>query len=142
MVDVFRLHLVEDDPDDEYLMKMSISELDIPVEVRTFENGKLLFENLRDKVALEELPHLVLLDLNLPVWDGKKTLSALKKHARLKSIPVVVFTTSRSDEDMIESYRLGANSYIVKPSKFEDLLETVETITRYWFRTVKHWNLE
>jgi len=138
MREVFRLFLVEDDPDDQYLLKMALNESTLPIELACFDNGKKLYEHIRELNEKDLWPDLILLDLNLPVWNGKKTLEVLKKHANLKTIPVVVYTTSRSETDMQEAYLLGANSYIVKPSKFEDLLNTIETLCQYWFMVVSH----
>ena len=138
MKEIFRLFLVEDDPDDQFLLKMAFEEMNIPIAITCFENGKALYEHLTLITENSEWPHLILLDLNLPLWDGKKTLSVLKKHANLKTIPVVIYTTSRSDQDMREAYQLGANSYIVKPSKYENLLESVDALCRYWFKVVRY----
>lgn len=80
-------------------------------------------------------PGLILLDLNLPGTDGREVLKQLKNDNDLRSIPVIVFTTSDSDIDIAESYKSGANSYITKPVNVEKLYEVIEKFRDYWFRT-------
>jgi CheY-like chemotaxis protein len=82
-------------------------------------------------------PALILLDLNLPVIDGCEVLRQIKQEARLRTIPVVVFTTSAQPQDIDVCYQLGANSYMVKPVDFERLRSTLELLMRYWFSVVK-----
>lgn len=137
MTERFRIFLAEDDPDDQYLLELAFNEQAEPIAIQCFENGKLLYEALRAIGPDEQWPHLILLDLNLPVWDGKRTLELLKKNPSMSHIPVVAYTTSRSQTDIDEVYALGANSYIVKPARFESLLETVDVLTRYWFKHVR-----
>ncbi len=85
-------------------------------------------------------PALILLDLKLPKVDGLDVLARLKSHEYLKSIPVVVLTTSSEDRDVQAAYRLGANSYIVKPVSFENFIEVVERIEIYWGVVNQPWN--
>ncbi len=80
-------------------------------------------------------PKLVLLDLKMPKVDGIEVLRRLKENAETRSIPVVVMTSSNEDRDVVESYRLGVNSYIVKPVEFDAFLETVAKIGMYWVLT-------
>ncbi len=79
-----------------------------------------------------EAPKLVLLDLKLPKVDGLEVLRTLKGDPRTQPIPVVVLTSSREDRDLIESYRLGVNSYIVKPVDFDKFVDAVQQLGRYW----------
>lgn len=80
-------------------------------------------------------PNIVLLDLNLPETDGREVLKQIKENNDLKSIPVVVFTTSDSEKDIEESYESGANTYIVKPVNLDELYEAIDTFKEYWFDT-------
>jgi CheY-like chemotaxis protein len=82
-------------------------------------------------------PDLILLDLNLPKMDGREVLSIIKKDDQLATIPVVVLTTSRAEEDILKSYGLHANCYIVKPIDFENFMDVVRGIERFWFSIVK-----
>jgi CheY-like chemotaxis protein len=81
-------------------------------------------------------PALILLDLNLPAIDGCEVLRQIKQDARLRAIPVVVFTTSAQPHDIDVCYQFGANSYMVKPVDFERLRHALELLTRYWFSVV------
>jgi CheY-like chemotaxis protein len=76
---------------------------------------------------------LILLDLNLPGTDGREILEEIKQKDRLKSIPVVIFTTSSNPQDIKICYQKGANSYVLKPMKFEELKKTIENLLTYWF---------
>jgi two-component system response regulator len=82
-----------------------------------------------------EAPKLVMLDLKMPKVDGIEVLRELKAHAETRAIPVVVMTSSNEERDVVEAYRLGVNSYIVKPVGFEAFLETVSKIGLYWVLT-------
>lgn len=144
------IFLVEDDLDDQYMFKMVLKELSIDVDVVPFENGLVAYQALsrlcvsdaasdgeyEQVLAQESLPDIILLDLNLPVWDGKKTLAILKKDQRLKSIPIVIYSTSKSEHDIADCYDLGANSFISKAAEYELLQQQIKSICTYWFYTV------
>lgn len=80
---------------------------------------------------------LILLDLNMPRKNGKEVLSEIKADDSLKSIPVIVFTTSRSPSDIQEAYQLGSNSYMVKPNSFRETLDLIQQLAGFWFTTVE-----
>ncbi len=82
-------------------------------------------------------PGLILLDLNMPRKDGREALKEIKADPALRRIPVVVLTTSKMDRDILKSYDLGANSYIVKPVTFDQLVHVVRTLGEYWFEIVE-----
>ncbi len=82
-------------------------------------------------------PGIILLDLNMPKKDGREALAEIKADPRLRTIPVVVLTTSRDEEDVIRSYNLGVNSFITKPVTFGSLVEVMATWGRYWFEIVE-----
>lgn len=83
------------------------------------------------------LPELVLLDLNMPKVGGMEVLEEIKRDPALRSIPVVVLTTSRQPEHVARSYQLGGNGFITKPSSYTELVSIMENLDRYWFQTVK-----
>ena len=89
------------------------------------------------KYADAPRPDLILLDLNLPKKDGREVLAEIKESAELKSIPVVVLTTSASEEDILKSYRLHANCYITKPVDLDGFLKVVKSIDSFWLSVVK-----
>ena len=82
-------------------------------------------------------PGIILLDLNMPRMDGKEALGEIRSDPALRDIPVVVLTTSKADEDVLRSYSLGANSFIVKPVSFEGLVDVMRSIDTYWFEMVR-----
>lgn len=133
---MLKIFVVEDDFDDQYIIEMALQKAGVEYALTAFEDGKDLVDYLSD-IEEEKFPGIILLDLNLPNWDGKRTLKVLKSDQRFKHIPVIIFTTSKSEIDVWEAYQLGANSYVVKPNDFEEILRTIRTICSYWANTVK-----
>jgi CheY-like chemotaxis protein len=133
--------MADDDPDDRLLTADALKEARLINDIRFVENGEELLEYLRKegKYATSEAPRpgLILLDLNMPRKDGRTVLKELKQDPELRSIPVVVLTTSKDDEDVYRSYDLGVNSYIVKPVTFEALVDILQTLEKYWFEIVE-----
>ena len=134
--------MADDDPDDCKLAQDAFEEARLSNRLVFVKDGVELLELLRREgkyagEAGEPLPALILLDLNMPRMDGRETLEHIKADPALRHIPVVVLTTSRAEEDVLRSYRLGANSYIVKPVTFESLVDVVQQLGRYWFQLVE-----
>lgn len=124
--------LVEDNPMDVELTLRAFAKRNLanPVEVARDGEEAMLRVDAWERGELP--PLLVLLDLKLPKVDGLDILRRIKAHPRLRSIPVVVLTTSSEDSDMRSAYQLGANSYIVKPVSFDNFMEVVAQIELYW----------
>ncbi|HEU5200901.1 MAG TPA: response regulator [Ktedonobacterales bacterium] len=131
--------LVEDNPDDVLLIQRAFhkARLSYPVhqvgdgeEAINYLDGKGIYANRQQ----HPLPGLLLLDLKLPRTSGMEVLAWLKAQPGLSQLPVVVFTSSREDTDIQRAYELGANSYLVKPVHFDDLLEMVQTLGIYWLQ--------
>lgn len=134
--------MADDDPDDRQLTKEALEEGRLINEVRFVENGEELMEYLRREgkyasAADSPRPGLILLDLNMPRKDGRAVLAEIKQDPEFRTIPVVVLTTSKADEDVYRSYDLGVNSYIVKPVTFEALVDILQTLEKYWFEIVE-----
>lgn len=134
--------MADDDSDDRILTKEALEEGRLANEVRFVEDGEELLEYLRREgryspPAQAPRPGLILLDLNMPRKDGRTVLKEIKSDPDLRTIPVVVLTTSKADEDVYKSYDLGVNSYIVKPVTFEALVDVLQTIEKYWFEIVE-----
>ncbi len=134
--------MADDDPDDRLLTSDALTEARLINDVRFVENGEELLDYLRRvgkfaPPAEAPRPGLILLDLNMPRKDGRAVLAELKQDADLRTIPVVVLTTSKDDEDVYRSYDLGVNSYIVKPVTFEALVDILQTLEKYWFEIVE-----
>lgn len=134
--------MADDDADDRQLTKEALEEGRLINDVRFVEHGEELMEYLRREgryasPAEAPRPGLILLDLNMPRKDGRAVLEEIKKDPEFRTIPVVVLTTSKADEDVYKSYDLGVNSYIVKPVTFEALVDILQTLEKYWFEIVE-----
>lgn len=130
--------LVEDSPADVLITREALTEAKLLNTIHVVENGVAALEFLRrqGKYASAPRPDLILLDLNLPRKNGREVLAEIKTDADLKSIPVVVLTTSRAEEDVIKSYNLHANCYVVKPVEFDNFVKAVQSIRQFWFTVV------
>jgi CheY-like chemotaxis protein len=130
--------LVEDSPSDTDLTLEALKDFKVRNHVSVVEDGVMALQFLRREGPFAEAPRpdLIMLDLNLPRKDGREVLAEIKKDERLKTIPVVVLTTSRADQDILRAYQLNANCYITKPVDFNQFLEVVRTIETFWLYVV------
>ncbi|HEX4629377.1 MAG TPA: response regulator [Chthoniobacterales bacterium] len=129
--------LVEDNPEDLELTLRALRKGNITNSIEVVRDGAEALEFLFCEGAhvardLEDGPKVILLDLKLPKVDGLEVLRRVKTDERTKSIPVVVLTSSKEQRDVVESYQLGVNSYIVKPVNFEGFAHAVQEIGMYW----------
>lgn len=131
--------LADDDPDDRLLVREAFEESHLLNVLETVEDGEELMDYLHQKgdYAGKPTPNLILLDLNMPRKNGMEALEEIKADARLRRIPVVILTTSKAEEDIVRTYDLGVNSFVVKPVTFESLVELVRELGRYWFQIVE-----
>lgn len=129
----------EDDADDRVLLADAFVESGVPVALDFVADGVEAMEFLQrhDADPALGLPDLLLLDLNMPRMDGRETLRAIREHDRLRHLPVIVLTTSRAELDIRVSYRLGANSYVTKPRRFDELTAVLRSLERYWMDIVQ-----
>lgn len=126
-----RIVIVDDDADDREIIKDAFGNSAASAEFIFLENGDKLMEHLEAN-GHEELPSLILLDLNMPGKDGRETLKDIKTDKRYVHIPTIVFTTSSSHRDRIMAYDLGANCFITKPDTFNKLVDLAACISRLW----------
>jgi len=133
MVEQLEILLVEDNPNDAEMTMRALRRHNLVNRVQWVKDGAEALERLAASEG--QKPKLVLLDLKMPKVDGIEVLRRMKADPALRAIPVVIMTSSNEERDVAESYRLGANSYIVKPVGFEDFLETVAKIGLYWVLT-------
>lgn len=129
--------LVEDNPRDEALTRRALAKSNIINEIVVAHDGVEALDYFFGTGAfagrdLSIMPQLVLLDLKLPKMDGLEVLRKLRADKRTRRLPVVVFTSSSEEEDVISSYSLGANSYVRKPVEFEQFLEATKQLGLYW----------
>lgn len=136
MVQLKRILLVEDNPNDAELTLEALAEHNLANGVLLVQDGEEALDYLfcRGKYQGHECNDLsvILLDLKLPKVDGLEVLRIIKSDERLKTVPVVVLTSSREERDLIESYRLGVNAYVVKPVNFHDFMDAVKELGVFW----------
>lgn len=126
--------LVEDSPSDVRLIREALKETPLQVDITVKRDGVEAMDHLHQvEQGLQSRPGLVLLDLNLPKKNGREVLAEVKSSPNLKQIPVLVMTSSRADEDVIEAYALNANCYITKPIDLNEYLTVVRAIEDFWF---------
>jgi chemotaxis family two-component system response regulator Rcp1 len=130
--------LVEDDPGEARLIKEALKEGKIPLHLSVVEDGEAALAFLRREGAYAQAarPHLILLSLKLPRKDGHTMLADMKSDPALRAIPVVVLTSSEAKQDVLRSYALHANCYVLKPVDLEQLLTVVRAIEEFWFTVV------
>jgi len=134
--------MAEDDLDDRLLTKEALAESRLVNDLHFVEDGIELLDYLHQRGAYADpqtapRPGLILLDLNMPRMDGREALAEIKADPDLRRIPIVVLTTSKAEEDILQSYDLGVGGFVTKPVSFDGLVEVVKAIGRYWFQIVE-----
>jgi CheY-like chemotaxis protein len=131
--------LVEDDPGDELMTREAFEENKVRNNLHVARDGEqaLDFLNRRGEFKDAPRPDLVLLDLNLPKFDGRQVLAEIKADEDLRTIPVVVLTTSGAEEDILRSYQLHANAYVTKPVDFARFIQVVRQIDNFFVSVVR-----
>jgi len=137
-VNPIEILLVEDNPGDVRLTREALQDAKILNTLHVVEDGvaALDFLHRRPPYGQAPRPDLVLLDLNLPKKDGREVLATVKSDPALRTIPVVVLTTSQAEEDVLRAYNLSANCYISKPVDFDQFTKIVQTIEEFWLSIV------
>lgn len=133
--------MADDDEDDILLTQKALQQGKLLNELYCVRDGEELLDYLFHRGDYSDetkapRPGVILLDLNMPRKDGREALKEIKAHQDLKDIPIVVFTTSKAEEDIYRSYKLGVNSFITKPVTFERLIEVMQMLGKYWFEIV------
>jgi CheY-like chemotaxis protein len=139
---LFTILMVDDDPDDRLLFKEACEEVRLRNPLEFLENGEQLVDFLKRRGSYadrkdEPYPGIILLDLNMPLKDGREALEEVKADPELRHIPIIVLTTSKDEDDILSSYGLGASSYIVKPISLDRLMRVVNSIGEYWVEIVE-----
>jgi chemotaxis family two-component system response regulator Rcp1 len=138
-VTAFEILLVEDSPGDVRLTREALKDAKMHINLHVAPDGieAMAFLNREGEYTLVPRPDLILLDLNLPRKDGRQVLEEIKRNPALMTIPVVILTTSASEEDILRSYQLHANCYISKPVDLDGFLKVVKSIDDFWLSIVK-----
>ena len=134
--------MVDDDEEDVYSTKRAFKKSKFPVQFRHVDSGEALLDYLDRKAPYQDddktpIPHVILLDINMPGMNGFHVLEKLRQHEIYHYIPVVMLTTSDAEHDILKSYQCGANSYITKPVAIDDMQDIVKQFDAYWFTLVK-----
>lgn len=131
--------LVEDSPSDQLLAQAALKNEPIPVRLHIVADGSQALAFLRREPPFTDAPRpeLLLLDLNLPKKDGRTVLDEVKSDPNLSMIPIIVLTTSLSDDDVRQAYRSGANCYVVKPLDYEHFRAVIRSLCNFWFEHVR-----
>jgi CheY-like chemotaxis protein len=129
-----RILIAEDDPEDCILIKEALEECHLTPDVTFVADGEELLARLRDD---DNLPGLIILDLNMPKKDGREALRDIKANAALNHIPIVILSTSNIDDDVVLAYSMGVNSFITKPAMFASLVDIMSCLIHYWFDVVE-----
>lgn len=133
--------MADDDEDDILLTQKALEKGKLLNTLYSVQDGEELLDYLLHRGAYTDpeqapRPGIILLDLNMPKKDGREALREIKSHPNLQDIPIVVFTTSKAEEDIYRSYRLGVNSFITKPVTFDNLIDVMQALGKYWFEIV------
>jgi chemotaxis family two-component system response regulator Rcp1 len=135
----FHILLVEDSRTDAKIIERALRESEVEHRLTVIPDGRLaldyLFDLRDERISPDHQPDLILLDLNLPGLNGCQVLSQIKQDAFLRMIPVVVLTTSHREEDVLQTYMAGANTYIPKPAEYPSYCDLVATLRHYWVDT-------
>ena len=133
--------MCDDDPDDQLLVSDALEEARFGNPIDFTSNGKELLAYLNREgqyahLVDHPLPGIILLDLNMPIMDGREVLQKIKEHEKFRSIPIIVLTTSKAETDIARTYDMGVSSFIVKPVSFDNLVDMIRSVTDYWFHVV------
>jgi two-component system, chemotaxis family, response regulator Rcp1 len=135
----FHILLIEDSRADAKIIERALRDSGVAHRLTVIPDGRLALDHLFDlrdeRVADNRHPDLILLDLNLPGLDGCQVLTQIKNDPFLRMIPVVILTTSHREEDVLQTYLAGANTYIPKPAEYPSYCELVATLRHYWVDT-------
>ena len=136
-----RILVADDDADDRMLIGDAFEEASLKNPIDFVEDGIELLEYLKHEGRYADLaddvrPGIILLDLNMPRMDGRTALGEIRKDPKLRNIPIIVLTTSKSEEDILRTYDLGVNSFITKPVTFDGLVQVVQVLNQYWVEIV------
>ncbi|MCA9268909.1 MAG: response regulator [Planctomycetales bacterium] len=133
--------LIEDNLADQEMYRRALGRVAAGIDLQVVEDGEQAIDYLlqRDLFAdgAAPRPDLVVLDLNLPKLSGKDIIRRIRGDETMRHLPLIVMTTSHAEEDVLESYQLGCNAYILKPSRFDHYVALMERLTQYWFSEVQ-----
>jgi CheY-like chemotaxis protein len=128
------IYIADDDSDDVFFVERALRQLDLDISLRHFMNGRELIRELNE--SGHDLPNLVVLDLNMPIMDGKETLKSIRQNDDLNTLPVIILSTSNFSSEKEECIISGANNYYVKPYSFARYIEIFRQLKAEWIDTI------
>jgi CheY-like chemotaxis protein len=130
--------IVEDSPSDAFIVKEALKQAAEPSQIYSVHDGveAMQFLHREGNYVNAPRPDIILLDLNMPRKDGREVLGEIKNDEKLKSIPVIVLTSSDADQDVSNAYNLHANCYVTKPADFSLFKEMIQAVKTFWFKSV------
>jgi two-component system response regulator len=131
--------MADDDMDDKNMLEVLFEERKYDTTIEFVSNGLELIcylDEIKD-THNRHYPNYILLDLNMPKMDGRQALAEIKKNPLYRKIPVIIFSTTNNQVEIKRCYELGANTYVVKPSSYSNLLQTIDVINSYWLKTAE-----
>lgn len=137
----FCILIVDDDMDDQYMIKQAFSSINLNENVQTVNDGVELLDYLHKRGKYKDvqvlIPKVILLDLNMPKKDGRECLKEIKSNSKFNKIPIIIYSTSSNPDDIAYAYEHGASSYITKPYSYQELVKIMDIFKQYWFNIVK-----
>ena len=127
--------LAEDDTTDAEFFRRALGRLEAPPELVWFKNGQEVIEGLINGSDVHSLPRLAILDIKMPGMSGLEVLEKLKRNPRTRDLPIIIMSSSDEPQDIARAYECGANGYLVKPNRFQELRELVGSIDSFWIKT-------
>ena len=139
---VIEILIADDDAEDRMLILDALKESRLKNNVQCVENGEELLSYLNNNGPYADkkkypTPGIILLDLNMPKKDGREALKEIKADKELRSIPIIILTTSKAEEDILKTYNLGISSFITKPVTFSAMVDVMTTLKKYWLEIVE-----
>jgi len=133
--------IADDDHDDQYMIRQAFTSVGLNENVVTVNDGVELLDYLFKKGKYKSgeilIPKVILLDLNMPKKDGRECLKEIKSSSALRTVPIIIYSTSSNPDDINFAYEHGASSYIIKPYSYQELIKIMEAFKLYWFTIVK-----
>ncbi|HEV8394734.1 MAG TPA: response regulator [Vicinamibacterales bacterium] len=129
--------LVEDNPADVRLTLEALKDAKVANRLHVARDGVEAIRALKDPGSATPRPDLILLDLNLPRKDGREVLKEIRQDEALRHIPVVILSTSQAEQDIVQSYRLGANAFVTKPAEIDQFFQVVQSLEQFWLAVAK-----
>ncbi|MBP7822017.1 MAG: response regulator [Saprospiraceae bacterium] len=135
----FEILLIEDNSGDVILLKEAFKRLDNSYNITVAQDGEDAIAYLTTSIDAKTVtsPDIILLDINMPRMNGFQVLAKLRSESSYLAIPIIIFSTSLSEPDIMKCYELKANCFITKPPSFNDLIEVVKQIDQFWFKTAR-----